>query len=65
MNTKATELDHVFETKDDPEFTRSFRRDFLICVGIGFMATIGLIWVVINAERIDHFISHVIKDIFI
>lgn len=64
MKTK-TELDLVFEAKDDPDFTRSFRRDFLICVAIGLMATIGLIAVVVNASSIDLFFSEIVKKMFL
>lgn len=64
MKTK-TELCEIFEAKDDPDFTRTFRRDISICIAIGFFSTIGLIALVVNAERIDAFFSELVKMMFI
>lgn len=64
MNNIKTELD--FEREQDcPDFTRRFKRDISICVGVGFLATIGLIAVCVNAEAIDRFMSEVLKSIFL
>lgn len=62
-NTKSTELD--FTEKDHPEFTVYFWKNFLIAVGIGFSATIGLIVGVVNADVIDNFFSEILKAIFL
>lgn len=64
MNNIKTELDFNTE-RDCPDFTRRFKRDISICVGVGFLATLGLIAVVVNAEAIDRFMSEVLKSIFI
>lgn len=64
MNTK-TELNQNFEYRNDPAFHKAFFRDFFICVAIGFSASIGLIFAVLNADRIDAFFAEVIKAIFL
>lgn len=66
MNTKSTDLDRNFiDYKDCPDFTRRFKRDISICVGVGFLATLGLIAVVVNAEAIDRFMSELAKKLFL
>lgn len=64
MKTK-TELCEIFEAKDDEDFTRRFRRDISLCIGIGFCTTIGLLVAVINADKIDAFIGDILKMLFI
>lgn len=64
MNPR-TELDFIFEGKDDPSFTKAFYRDFWICVAIGFSASIGLIFAVLNADVIDKMMVDLLKSIFI
>lgn len=64
MNSKI-ELDHEFEQKDDEAFTRQFRRDFTICIGIGLLGSIGLITFVAHADKIDRIIGEFLKLLFI
>lgn len=64
-HTDLSRNDSEWEYQDDPVFAQRFRRDILICVGIGFLATIGLIAVVVNADAIDNWFSEVLKAIFI
>lgn len=60
-----TELDAIFEMKDDPVFTRSFRRDFMICVAVSCIAVLGVITAIVHADKIDRFFSELVKAIFI
>lgn len=63
-NNIKTELDFNTE-RDCPDFTRRFKRDISICVGAAFLATLGLIAVVVNAEAIDRFMSELAKQLFL
>lgn len=60
-----TELDHDFEYADDETFTRTFWKDIAICVLLGFLTTIGILAVVVNAEKIDAFFTSLAKSIFL
>lgn len=64
MKTK-TELCEIFEAKDDEAFTKQFRRDFTICIGIGLLATLGLITSIVHADKIDSFVGNILKALFI
>lgn len=64
-HTDLSRNDSEWEYQDDPVFAQRFRKDILICVGIGFLATIGLIAVVVNADAIDRFMGELIKQLFL
>lgn len=64
-HTDLSRNDSEWEYQDDPVFAQRFRRDILICVVIGFLATIGIIAVVVNADAIDNWFSEVLKSIFL
>lgn len=66
MKHLSTDLDREQqEYQDCPEFTRRFFREVSLCIGIGFIMTIGLIWVVVNADKIDNWFSEIVKWIFL
>lgn len=48
-----TELDHIFEAKDEAEHTRHLSLMLLSGIAIGFICAVGIIFVWLNAELID------------
>lgn len=63
-NNLKTELDFNRE-RDNLEFAAFFWPNLFLAIGIGFSCTIGIIAIVVNADRIDQWATEVIKSIFI
>lgn len=58
MKELSTDLDREQREINDPAFTRYTQRSFSIAVGIGFLLSIGLIFVGVTfGEQIDAFLK--------
>lgn len=65
-NLFSTDIDRDFkDIPIDPDFHRQFWRGLFISIAIGFVASIGLLTAVVNAEEIDAWFEKVLRMIFI
>lgn len=53
-NLHSTDIDRNQETKNDPEFTKSFYRGFIFAVAVAVICVIGIVYTLLNAELIDN-----------